>query len=227
MTKKKSNRRKKKMRRLGCLLGLVLLAFALVAGMILLLRPAAEPGDGTPLSSDALWDGSWYEDDLGRIRNDRALIRGMKAFEKRTGSKPYLSLQNGIDPEELDYFTREQYDALFSEGDHLLVVYDEWGEDAYFLSACTGEGSAVSEADLPRLLACLEKAYADPANESYGDAFGAGFRQAAAEMSVREENGGVGLLIALGAILIVLSFILVLFLRKKARDTSRWAEEDS
>ena len=226
MSNAKRNRKKKQVRRLGCLLGLVVLAFGAVAALILLLRPAAEPGEGTPLSAEALWDGSWYEDDLGRIEGDRSLVRGMKTFEKRTGSKPYLSLQNGIAPEELDVFAAEQYEALFDEGDHLLVIYDEWEDGVYYLSARTGPNGALTVEDRAKLLDCLERAYADPANKSYADAFGAGFRQAAREVSGKG-GGGAWLLAALGAILMALAVILVLFLRKKARPSVRWAEEDS
>ena len=216
MTKKRNDHKRKVHPRLGCLLGLVLLAFALVAGLILLLRPAADEATEAPAAADALWDGSWYDDDLGRIENDRPLVRGMKAFEKRTGSKPYLSLQNGIDPEELDLFAREQYEALFSEGDHLLVIYDEWGEDAYYLSAQKGPGSALTEADLAALLSCIEQAYADPARKTYAEAFGAGFSQGAKRVSVEKQGDGAGLLVGLGLLLLALAVILVLFLRKRA-----------
>ena len=217
MTKKRYSRKKQKNPRLGCLLGLVLVALGAVAALILVLRPSPGEGEGTPLSEDALWDGSWYEDDLGRIQNDRPLIRGMKAFEKKTGVRPYLSLQNGIEPEVLDSFAQEQYGALFNEGDHLLVIYDEWGEGVYYLSARTGEGSALTAADVTQLLSCLEKAYADPTNKTYADAFGAGFRQGAKEMTANGKAGGVGLLIGLGVTLMALSVILILFLRKRAR----------
>lgn len=219
-------RKKKKGARLGCGLWTVLIAAAALLVVILVISLSSRKQEEAPRAADALWDGGWYEDDLGYIQNDKALVKGMKAFEKKTGLKPYLTLMDGVDPEELDYFAGEQYEALFGGGDHLLVVYDEWEENEYYLSAKTGEGSSLTDEDLSWLLSCLEKAYADPANETYAEAFGAGFARGGRELSVKKEKSGVGLLIVLGLLLILLSGTLVLFLRKKARDTARWDRDD-
>jgi hypothetical protein len=226
MAKKRHGRKRKKNLRLGILLGLVLLSFALVAAMILILRPASDEGEETPLSGDALWDGSWYGDDLGRIQSDRVLVRAMKAFEKRTGSKPYLSLQNGIVPEDLDAFAQEQYEALFNKGDHLLVIYDEWGENEYYLSARTGQESALSQNDLSLLLSCIEKAYADPANETYAAAFGAGFRGASEQLAPSKGSVGPAVLFALGGILMLLCLIMFVMLRRRALESRQKEAED-
>ena len=146
----------------------------------------------------------------------------MKAFEKKTGAKPYLSLLSDIDPETLDNFAQKQYEALFSGGDHLLVVYDEWKKDTYYLSAQTGEESALTGVDVSLVLSCIEKAYADPANSSYADAFGDGFVQGAKKISSKEGSGsGAGPLLAVGAVLLLLSVGMVVLLRKKARDIGR------
>lgn len=202
----------------GARLGLWALLIAVAALLVALIVALSRGGSEAPAQGDGLWDGSWYEDDLGRIPNDRALIGGMKAFEKKTGVRPYLTILEDVDPEELDLFAQDQYEALFSSGDHLLVVYDEWGEDAYYLTARTGGESALTAADAARLLACLEQAYADPANGSYADAFGAGFRRGGRELSANQGgSGAVGLLVGLGCLLAVLSVTLFLFLRKKPR----------
>ena len=204
---------------------LAVLASLTVLIVVLAIVLSSRGGEEPARAADALWDGGWYEDDLGRIQNDRALVRGMKAFEKRTGVRPYLTLLADIAPEELDGFAQDQYEALFGDGDHLLVVYDEWAEGTYYLAGRTGENSAMTAADVSTLLACIEKAYADPDNGSYAAAFGAGFRQGARALPDRREgSGGAGLLLALGLLLAALSFILILFLRKKARlmDDADW-----
>ena len=225
---KRSVRKKKRQRaRLIRLLGLFLVAVAAVtAALILLLRPAED--EAAPLTADALWDGGWYADELGLIAGDRALVKGMKTFERRTGSKPYLTLLGGVEPEELDLFAQEQYEALFAEGDHLLVVYDEWEEGTYYLAAEAGAESALTDEDVSQLLTAIEKAYADPANETYADAFGAGFAQGAKAVSAREGRYSIGVtvLLVLGIILLVLGAILVVFLRKRRRAFTRWASED-
>ena len=219
MSKRSARKKKRQRARLIRLLGLFLVAVAAVTGaLILLLRP--DPEEAAPLAGDALWDGGWYADDLGLIPNDRALVRGMKAFEKRAGTRPYLSLLSGVEPKELDLFAREQYEALFAEGDHLLVVY--------YLAAEAGAESALTDEDVSQLLTAIEKAYADPANETYADAFGAGFAQGAKAVSAREGRYSIGVtvLLVLGIILLVLGAILVVFLRKRRRAFTRWASED-
>ncbi len=222
MAQKKTLRKKKRIRRPGRLLLLVLaLAAALGLILFLVLRPADEPTAQVSPAGDGLWDGSWYEDDLGRIEKDKALVKGMAAFEKKTGVRPFLTLLNGIDPEELSVFVQDQYEALFSEGDHLLVVYDEWEEEKYYLLAKTAENSALSAGDVTTVLACLEAAYADPANKSYAEAFGVGFSQGARKVSAAKGAGGAVTLLILGLVLLCLGVALILVLRKKALDDAR------
>ena len=224
MAQKRYVRKKKKKRLLGCFLWLVLLGLAAGLVVFLILRLTRNPAEAAP---DPLWDGSWYADELGRIDDEEALVEGMEAFERKTGVRPYLTLLDGVAPDALNDFVEEQYEALFGSADHLLVVYDEWGDDTYFLLGRTGRGSAMTEADVAAVLSCLEAAYADPAYRSYAEAFGAGFAQGAEETSVRGNFGGVGLLLALGILLAVLSVVLILFLRKRARDAARRDWEDS
>ena len=216
-------KKKKKKRRSGFLAGAAVLFLAILVLVIVLLVTSSRRQDDPPVqAADALWDGSWYQDDLGLIDGDKALLKGMKTFEKRTGVKPFLTLLNGVDPDELDIFAQDQYDALFDHGGHLLVVYDEWEDDAYYLSARAGGTSALSQEDVAKVLNALEAAYADSANGTYAEAFGAGFaRGAKAVTATVSAGGGVGLLLALGLVLLLLAFVLVLILRKRARAARR------
>jgi hypothetical protein len=220
MAKKRYVRKKNTSRRPGCFLWLLLLALAVGLALFWILRPASDAG-AAPAG-----DMGWYTDDLGRIEDDKALVEGMAAFEKRTGVRPYLTILDGIAPDALDYFVQEEFASYFSSGDSLLVVYDEWGSDEYFLSAQAGAGSALSAEDVETVLACLEAAYADPSYKSYAQAFGAGFEQGAQRVSAPAKTGGAGLLLALGLLLLALSAVLVLFLRKKARTSARWDRVD-
>ena len=216
---KRHAQRKKQRDRSGCFVGMALLLLAALALVVVLLSLSTCKGKTKPEQpEDVLWDGGWYQDDLGRIEDDKALIKGMEAFEKRTKVKPYLTILDGVDPEELSIFVYDQYDALFADGGHLLVVYDEWGEDGYYLVARAGEATSLSEENVETILACLEAAYADPANETYAEAFGAGFRQAAKALPAA--GSGVGLLIA-GLLLMLLSAGLVFCLRRRAREAAR------
>lgn len=220
--------KRKKKARAGFLVGAALLVLAILVLAAVLLSVSSCDREAEPEpATDAMRDGGWYRDDLDCIGNDEALVRGMEIFEKKTGVRPYLTLLDGVEPEELDMFAQDQYEALFSDGGHLLVVYDEWEEGTYYLTARAGEGSGLSQQSVAKILSCLETAYADPANETFADAFGTGFRQAAGEVSVKSSRNGVGLLLFLGLFLIALSAALVLTLRKRSRTAARWDEEDS
>lgn len=224
MAKRYVKKKKRRARPLRWLRLIVLMALLLV---IVLVGRSACRRETTPRTTDALWDGGWYRDDLACIENDKALLQGMEAFEKRTGVRPYLTLLTGVEPEELDMFAEDQYEALFADGGHLLVVYDEWEESTYYLSARAGAQTGLSREDVSLVLSCLEKAYADPANRTYADAFGAGFSEGARELSRDTAAGvGVGLLIALGLVLILLSIVLILFLRRRIRRAARWEDDE-
>ena len=219
MAKRYVKKKKKKKTRQGCAIGVAMLLLAALTVVIVLLGMSSCRKDtGAAPSSDP----GWYTDDLGRIDDEKALVQGMEAFEKKTGVRPYLTLLADMDPEELDIFAQDQYDALFSDVGHLLVVYDEWEDGVYYLAARAGSGTGLSAEDTARILNALEDAYAGPAHASYAAAFGAGFAQGAKAVTVSVGAGsGVGLLIALGLLLIVLSGVLVLVLRKRARALRR------
>ena len=81
-------KKKKKKRRSGFLAGAAVLFLAILVLVIVLLVTSSRRQDDPPVqAADALWDGSWYQDDLGLIDGDKALLKGMKTFEKRTGVK--------------------------------------------------------------------------------------------------------------------------------------------
>ena len=218
---KRHAQKKKQRYSAGCFVGMALLLLAALVLVVVLLSLSTCQGKAKPEQpEDVLWDGGWYQDDLGRIEEDKALIKGMEAFEKQTKVTPYLTILDGVDPEELSIFAQDQYDALFADGGHLLVVYDEWGEDGYYLVARAGEATSLSEENVETILACLEAAYADPANETYAEAFGAGFREAAKSLP-SAAGSVVGLLLVAGLLLLLLSAGLVLFLKRRAREAAR------
>ncbi len=178
-------------------------------------------------AAEALWDGSWYADELGRVQDEKELISGLKAFYRRTGERPFLAILGNVSPEALDGYTQDLFGALFADSGHLLVVYDEWGDGLYYLSCHRGADSPLTEADETALLDCLERAYADGRNDSYGTAFSAGFREAAGLMSVQKRtNGAAVVLLSLAAVLALLVVLLLALLRKNARRARRWMEDE-
>lgn len=220
---RKAKRRERRLHRLA-LLSLALSVTVLV--LVLILRPRGDEGAAAAPTGDAMWDGSWYEDDLGRIDQDRSLIRAMETYEQRTGVRPYLSLQSDIEPEELNGFAAQQYEALFSEGDHLLVVYDEWDEGTYYLTARTNQGSALTPEQATELLSAIETAYADKGNDTYADAFAAGFRAAAKKAAPSDVSVGTIVLLVLAGVMLILSLTMFALLRKRARlDWLDWEKD--
>lgn len=216
MAQKRTLRKKKKTRRPGCLLGIALLILVAALILFLILRPTADPAETDGQAASAAWDGSWYGDDLGRIGKDKALIQGMQVFEKKTGVRPYLLLLSGVEPEALDDFTDTLFATLFSDGDHLLVIYDEWGDGEYYLSGRVNDESALAMTDVVTVLSCLEEAYADPANKSYAQAFGTGFRAASKALTPAAGSGGVTALLIAAGVMLALCVVLFLLMRRQA-----------
>ena len=222
---KQSVRRKKRKRRgsFGRSVVLLVTAALLVVGLLVGVSACRR----RKAVAQALWDGSWYADELGRLESEKELLSGMKAFEKRTGERPYLILLGGVAPETLDADAQARYEALFADRGHVLVMYDEWGDGLYYLACQTGPDSPLTEADADTLLDCLERAYADGRNGSYGAAFGAGFREAAGLMSARRETHGAAVtLLILAAVLVLLGVVLLSILRRNARRARRWMEDE-
>lgn len=76
----------------------------------------------------------YYTDQLGWITDKAALLSGMKSFYEQTGVKPFLYLTDTVNgsheptDEELNAFTNELYDQLFTDENHFLLVFMEYGD---------------------------------------------------------------------------------------------------
>ena len=223
MAKRNGKKRRKRRSSFGRSVALLVVASLLVVVLLLVVSTCKRK----KAAAEALWDGSWYADELGRVQDEKELISGLKAFYRRTGERPFLAMLGNLSPEDLDVYTEDLYGALFADSGHLLVVYDEWGDGLYYLSCRRGADSPLTEADETALLDCLERAYADGRNDSYGAAFGAGFREAAKQMSVEKlGNGATVVLLSLAAVLALLGVLLLALLRKNARRAARLTEDD-
>ena len=85
-------------------------------------------------------EAGYYTDECGWIRNSTVLTRGLKEFYNSTGILPYVYIINNVagdyDPptEKLEQFAEYQYDTLFDdEGHALLVFWDYAGAYEYTL----------------------------------------------------------------------------------------------
>nr|WP_308628843.1 hypothetical protein [uncultured Eisenbergiella sp.] len=80
----------------------------------------------------------YYTDRLGWIKKADTLNIGMEAFFSKTGVKPYLYLTDSVNGntepsgEEMDAFANALYDKLFTDENHFLLVFQEYGD--YYMS---------------------------------------------------------------------------------------------
>lgn len=90
------------------------------------------------LPASAVNETGYYTDELGWISNQNELTSGMRYFYQETGVQPYLYLIDQVDgdntptEEMIETFALEQYDALFTDEGHLLLVFYEYGTDFYY-----------------------------------------------------------------------------------------------
>lgn len=73
----------------------------------------------------------YYEDKLGWIKNPKQLEEGLQYFYDKTNIQPFIYITDNIngntnpDPEEIDAFSSNLYDELFTDEAHLLLVHFE------------------------------------------------------------------------------------------------------
>lgn len=73
----------------------------------------------------------YYEDDLGWIKNPKQLEEGLQYFYDKTNVQPFVYITDNINgdpnpaPEEIDEFSSDLYDELFTDEAHLLLVHFE------------------------------------------------------------------------------------------------------
>ncbi len=99
------------------------------------------------LDLDLNLTAGYYTDEAGWINNSSQLESGLKSFYNDTGIAPYVYIIDNIDgnynpsTEELEAFAEEQYEALFTDEGHILLVFWDYGgyyEYTLWLGAQTG-----------------------------------------------------------------------------------------
>ncbi|MCD7739344.1 MAG: hypothetical protein LUH58_09970 [Lachnospiraceae bacterium] len=99
------------------------------------------------LDLDLNLTAGYYTDEAGWINNSSQLESGLISFYNDTGIAPYVYIINNIDgnynptTEELEAFAEEQYEALFTDQGHILLVFWDYGgyyEYTLWLGAQTG-----------------------------------------------------------------------------------------
>ena len=91
--------------------------------------------------------GEYFTDRLGWIKQSATLNAGMEAFFKKTGVKPYLYLTDNVygstepSDKQMDTFANSLYDKLFTDENHFLLVFQEYG-DYYMTWYVSGSDAA-------------------------------------------------------------------------------------
>ena len=89
------------------------------------------------LPASAVTETAYYTDEAGWISNKNELTSGMKDFYKRTGVQPYLYILKDFNGSttpsttELQQFAEQEYDKLFTDEGHFLLVFCDTGSGSY------------------------------------------------------------------------------------------------
>lgn len=89
------------------------------------------------LPASAVNETDYYTDEAGWISNKNELTSGMKDFYQRTGVQPYLYIlrdYNGSttpSTTQLQQFAEQEYDTLFTDEGHFLLVFCDTGSGSY------------------------------------------------------------------------------------------------
>jgi len=96
------------------------------------------------LPAGSVNETGYYTDELNWIGNNTKLERGMKDFYHKTGVQPYLYITDTINGshyptlDDLEAFAVEQYNQLFTDQAHLLLVFFEYDSNPYMVYCLTG-----------------------------------------------------------------------------------------
>lgn len=92
-----------------------------------------------PLPKGSVNETGYYTDNLNWIKSESTLTSGMKHFYDKTGVQPYLYLTDTVNGSnsptqaELQAFTEDLYDQLFTDEAHLLLVFFEYGSNSQYM----------------------------------------------------------------------------------------------
>lgn len=101
-----------------------------------------------PIEKDLINETNYYEDKLGWIKRPKKLKQGLSYFYDKTNIQPFIYITDNIDgntnpsPEEIDNFSHDLYDQLFTDEAHLLLVhFENYSQYQYDYSYHTVYGS--------------------------------------------------------------------------------------
>lgn len=205
----------------GCITLIVIIIFLIVIFSIVGSMNSSSSGNITVSSVErvALPPGSvnetkYYTDKIGWIGNETKLISGLRHFYKETGVQPYIYLTDTINGShyptnlELQTYTENLYDELFTDEAHVLLVFFEYDGSYmdYYLAGTQAKSVIDTEAG-NILLDYIDRYYYEK-NLTEEEFFSKSFSDAADRIMTVTRSPWITVFIVLGVVvLIIILFI--------------------
>lgn len=173
------------------------------------------------LPAGAVNETEYYADEMGVINNKTTLLNGMKYFYKETGVQPYLYITDSIGDytytpsmEELENFSNNLYEQLFSDEAHLLLVYFEF-EDSYMdYYVCGAQAKTVIDIEAGDIMLDYMDRYYYDDSLSYEEFFSKVFIDTADRIMTVTRSPWIPVLIAL-SLLVLVAVLFIWWMRAK------------
>lgn len=183
------------------------------------------------LPMSASYETSYYTDEAGWISNPGEIERGLKIFYHETGVQPHVYItdgSHGTTESELQAFAVAEYDELFQDEAHFLLVFYDDGYGSYFCGYEVGsEAKTVMDNEAIGILAdYLDRYYNDTASMSDEEFFGTSFEKTAERIMTVTKSPTVKIVAILaGVVIVIIAFAWWTKARKakaeKAKETER------
>lgn len=117
--------------------------------------------DREPIAEGLVNETAYYTDNAYWITNENELIDGMQSFYEQTNVQPHVYITEEIngDPnpaiEDVQAFTENLYDELFTDEAHVLLVFfesDQYSEQVSYHTAVGNEAEAVFDNEAQNIL---------------------------------------------------------------------------
>lgn len=234
----------------GCLV--VFLALIVIAGIMSIFTPGSTSGSSyggnvtqstivrEKLDSSGVNKTAYYTDELGWIDKGSVLESGMKHFFDETGIQPYLYITDTIygtqNPTEsaMEEFTNEQYDKLFTDEQHVLLVFrqtdEDWGNyDMWYVGG--SRTKAVFDEEAADILMDFIDQYYEDESLSEAQFFSKAFEKAADRMMSGGTSGEISSKSGASDIILIIIFLilfvvaLIIFIKRIKESRSAKNEE--
>lgn len=176
------------------------------------------------LPASAVTETAYYTDEAGWISNKNELTGGMKDFYKRTGVQPYLYILKDFNGSttpsttELQQFAEQEYDKLFTDEGHFLLVFCDTGSGSYNCGYAVGsQAKTIMDSEAVSVLAdYLDRYYSsDMEDEQF---FSTAFQKTGERIMTvtKSQTPTVIIVFVIAAAVVVVVFLLYRW-REKAR----------